>query len=176
MRVSELPSTEYAEFYAGYVKLIPDLTLRSALDESAAALLDVITHVPENKFDYAYAPGKWTVKQTLQHILDTERIFIVRALRIARGDKSALPGFDHEAFANVMDVSQRDFKPMIEEFRHVRQSALMMFKNFTEADMLRIGTVSGGPASTRAVGFIIAGHTFHHARHYREVFGLGQAG
>ena len=172
MRVTDLPATEYQEFYAGYVRQIPDITLWSALDESAAALIEVVSHVPEDKYDYAYAPGKWTVKQALQHILDTERIFIVRALRIARGDQTMLPGFDQNDFAKMADVSKRDFKKMIEEFRHVRQSTNIMFKSFTEEDLLRIGKMAGGPASTRAIGFIIAGHTLHHAGVYRELYGL----
>ena len=172
MRARELPTDEYGEWYAGYIHRIPDITLYSALDESAAALIEVVTHCPDDKVDYAYAPGKWTVKQCLQHLLDSERVFIVRALRIARGDQTPLPGFDQDDFARVADVTGRDFRKMIEEFRHVRQSTNLMFKSFTERDLQRIGTMSGTPASTRAIGFIISGHALHHATLYREKYGL----
>ena len=172
MRARELPTTEYGDWYAGYINLIPDITLMSALNESAAALIEVASAVTEDQVDYAYAPGKWTVKQCLQHILDTERIFIVRALRIARGDRTALPGFDQDEFAAVADVTDRNFRKMIEEFRHVRQSSSIMFSNFTDQDLKRIGTMSSTPASTRAIGFIISGHAFHHAQLYRDAYGL----
>ena len=172
MRVTDLPTNEYGQFYAGYIKLIPDVTLRSALNESAAALIEVASHATEEQYDYAYAPGKWTVKECMQHVLDTERIFLVRALRIARGDQTPLPGFDQDDFASVANVKGRNFKKMIEEFRHVRQSSIIMFRSFTEEDLLRIGTMSGSKASPRAIGFILSGHVFHHAKLYREKYGL----
>lgn len=171
MKVSDLTAAEYAPYYANYVAKVPDVNLRSALDESAAALLEYLTHVPEDRVDYAYAPGKWTIKQCLQHIIDTERIFAYRALAIARGDKTALPGFDQDDYMNTVDLSGRSFLTMIEEFRHLRQSNLTMFKSFTDRDIERMGTMSGTAISVRALGFIICGHVFHHAELYREKYG-----
>ena len=173
MRVSELPASEYNEYYAGYVGQIPDVSLLSALDESAAALLEYLTHVPEDRVDYAYAPGKWTVKQCLQHVIDTERVFTGRALRIGRGDTAPLPGFDQNEFATVADVSGRRWLDMIEEFRCVRRSSIFLFKSFTDGDLARVGTASGYPTSCRAIGFILSGHVFHHATLYREKYGFG---
>lgn len=172
MKVSALPASEYNEYYARYIQQIPDVSLISALDESAAALLEVLVHVPEDKVDYAYAPGKWTVKECLQHIVDTERVFAGRALRIGRGDEALLPGFDQDAFANVADVSERRWLNMIEEFRVVRKSSSILFKSLTEKDLARIGHMSGAPASCRAIGFILSGHAFHHANLYQERYGL----
>lgn len=170
LRVSDLSAGEYAPYYANYVGKVPDISLRSALDESAAALLDYLTHVPEDRVDHAYAPGKWTIKECLQHIIDTERIFAYRALTIARGDQTALPGFDQDDYVKTVDVSCRSYLKMIEEFRQLRQSHLTMFKSFTACDVQRTGTMSGTPASARALGFIMAGHVFHHAELYRNKY------
>ena len=93
VRVGELTTAEYAPYYAGYIAKVPDISLRSALDESVAALLDYLTHVPEDRVNYSYAPGKWTIKECLQHIIDTERIFAYRALAIAPSLDCRSPDF-----------------------------------------------------------------------------------
>ncbi len=168
MRITDLQPAEYQEFYANYINNVGTLSLWSALDESEAQLLEYLTHVTEDRTDYAYAEGKWTIAQCLQHIIDTERIFAYRALRIGRGDTTALPGFQQDDYAAIADVSDRRFLDMIEEFRLVRASTIALFRSFTEEDMLRVGTMSGGGASVRALGFIISGHVYHHAKLYRE--------
>lgn len=170
MKVSEITPAEYAPYYANYINKVPDVNLRSALDESSAALLEYLTHVTEDRVDYAYAPGKWTIKQCLQHVIDTERIFAYRALAIARGDKTPLPGFDQNDYMDTVDLSERDYLKMIEEFRDLRRSNLTMFKSFTDEDLSRTGTMSGTAVSVRALGFIICGHVFHHAELYREKY------
>lgn len=171
MRPSDLADTEYAPYYANYIRQVPDTTLRSALDESLATLLEYLNYVPTEREDYAYAPGKWTIKQCLQHIIDTERVFAYRALRFARADDTALPGFDQDQFAASATVSHRRFKDMIDELRLLRKANILMFRSFTEEDLLRVGVMSGGEASVRALGFILCGHVFHHARLYRENYG-----
>ena len=171
MRPKDLQEKEYDAYYAGYLAKVPDITLRSALDESMSDLLDYLVNVPEERADYAYAPGKWTIKQSLQHILDTERIFACRALRIARGDTTPLPGFEQNDYAEVADVSGRKLEEMIEEFRLLRATSIHLFQGFKDQDLLRMGTMSGGSASVRGIGFIICGHVFHHAQLYREKYG-----
>ncbi|MEO0733324.1 MAG: DinB family protein [Bacteroidota bacterium] len=171
MRPSHLQEDEYAPYYANYIRQVPDLTLPSALDESLAELLAYLTQVPAEREDYAYAPGKWTIKQTLQHIIDTERVFAYRALRFARADATPLPGFDQDQFAVTAQVAHRAFADMIEELRLLRAANLQLFVGFTETDLLRTGTMSGGTASVRALGFILCGHVYHHARLYRENYG-----
>lgn len=171
VRVGELTTAEYAPYYAGYIAKVPDISLRSALDESVAALLDYLTHVPEDRVNYSYAPGKWTIKECLQHIIDTERIFAYRALAIARGDKTPLPGFDQNDYMETVELSHRSFRKMIEEFRLLRQSNLAMFKTFTKEDLERTGTMSDTAVSVRGLGFIMCGHVFHHAQLYREKYG-----
>jgi len=170
MRTSDLGPNEYDAYYAGYVAEVSDLGILTALEESAAQLTEYLTHVPEERVGYAYAPGKWTIAQSLQHVIDTERIFAYRALAIARGDQTSLPGFDQNDYAEVASLTNRRFRDMIEEFRAVRTSTIALFKSFTNEDLHRLGTMSGGPASVRALGFIISGHAYHHAKLYREVY------
>ncbi|WP_020571922.1 DinB family protein [Neolewinella persica] len=174
MRITELKSNEYHKYYANYIGYVDDLSLRSALDESEAQLLEYLTHVSEEHTNYAYAPGKWTIAQSLQHIIDTERIFSYRALRIGRGDVTPLPGFEQNDYAAVANVSDRRFRDMIDEFRTVRAATKALFNSFTEEDLIRLGTMSGGPASVRALGFIISGHVYHHAKLYREKYGKAE--
>ncbi|TXF91443.1 DinB family protein [Neolewinella aurantiaca] len=169
-RTTDLRPDEFNAFYAGYVAHVGDLGIMTALNESAAQLTDYLIHVDEDRVSYAYAPGKWTIAQSLQHIIDTERIFSTRALRIARGDQTPLPGYEQNDYADIADVSDRRFRDMIEEFRTVRSGTIALFKSFTEPDLLRMGTVSGGSASVRALGFIISGHVYHHAKLYTEKY------
>lgn len=174
MRITDLQPTEYHQFYANYIGYVDDLSMRSALDESEAQLLDYLTHVPEDSTNFAYAPGKWTIAQCLQHIIDTERIFSYRALRIGRGDLTPLPGFEQNDYAAVANVSDRRFRDMIDEFRVVRAATKALFNSFTPEDLVRLGTMSNGPASVRALGFIISGHVYHHAQLYREKYGKAE--
>lgn len=174
MRITDLQPTEYHQFYANYIKNVGDLSLRAALDESEAQLLEYLNQVPEERANFAYAPGKWTIAQSLQHIIDTERIFSCRALRIGRGDVTPLPGYDQDDYAAVADVSGRRFQDMVDEFRTVRAGTKALFKSFTDEDIVRLGTMSGGAASVRALGFIISGHVYHHAKLYREKYGKAE--
>lgn len=168
MRVSDLQPTEYNPFYATYINYIGNLSWRTSLDESEAQLLEYLTHVPEERTNFAYAEGKWTIAQALQHVIDTERIFSYRALRIGRGDTTPLPGFEQNDYAAIANVTERRFRDMIDEFRTVRASTKALLNSFTAEDFKRIGTMSGGPASVRALAFIISGHVYHHAALYRD--------
>ena len=169
MTVSDLSASEYPPFYAGYVGLVPaGITLRSALDDSGALLTEYLNELPEDREDYAYAPGKWTNKQTLQHLIDTERVMAYRALRTGRHDPTPLPGFDQDDFVAHANLTQREFSRMVAEFETVRRTTVSLFNGFAEEDLRFLGTVSGGPMSCRALGFIICGHTYHHVNIFRE--------
>jgi uncharacterized damage-inducible protein DinB len=169
-RITDLRPDEFNAYYVRYIEQVGDIGIPAALNESAAQLTDYLTHVTEERADYAYAPGKWTIAQSLQHIIDTERIFSYRALCIARGDKTPLPGFEQNDYADVANLSERQFRDMIDEFRVVRESTIALFKSFTKEDMVRTGTMSGGGVSVRALGFIISGHVYHHAKLYAEKY------
>ncbi len=167
-KTSDLRPDEFNAYYAKYVDNVGEIGIPAALNESAAQLTDYLTNIDEARMDFAYAPGKWTIAQSLQHIIDTERIFSYRALCIARGDKTPLPGYEQNDYASVANMSDRQFRDMIEEFRLVRNATIALFKSFTKEDLLRTGTMSGGGVSVRALGFIISGHVYHHAKLYNE--------
>ncbi|MGB3802214.1 MAG: DinB family protein [Lewinella sp.] len=172
MTAPDLPETEYAPFYAGYVSLVPPhLAVAEALQDSTASLLTYLRGVDSGRQDFAYAPGKWTIKQSLQHVVDTDRIFAYRALRLARRDTTPLPGFEQDDYADRADVSTVEFSDLIAEFRDHRQSLHALFRGFSEEGLAFTGTVSGRPMSCRAMGFIAAGHAFHHRAVYTERYG-----
>lgn len=122
--------------------------------------------------DYAYAPGKWTVKKLLNHIVDTERIFIYRALCIARGDQTPLPGYDENDYAEAAQVGHRSLVDLAHEFQSVRSATLSLFNSFGEHELLRTGIANGNAMSVNAIGFIIIGHALHHEVVARERYGL----
>ena len=171
---ADLDPAEYAEFYANYVRQVPaGFNAATALRDSRNQLLDLLERVPADKYDYAYAPDKWTVKQSRQHIIDTERIFSTRLLRLGRNDATPRAGFDQDDYARAAgDCTHREWEDMVEEFRLLRNATLLLINSIAPAaaptEKRRMGTVSGSPMSYRALCFITAGHVYHHVNLYRE--------
>jgi hypothetical protein len=163
---------EYAPFYETYVRLVPENDLMDAFQHAMDEIHEELDRIPPDKADYAYAEGKWTVKQLIQHIIDTERVFSYRALCIARGEKQPLPGFDENEYAAAADGSSRSFKDMKEELLALRHSVYLMFKGFTPAMLKQVGTASGKPISTLALGYINIGHIRHHFTILRDRYGI----
>ena len=169
MTAADLAPSEYGSFYTHYVSLVPaELDLGTALRKSAGRITDYLSQVPESQVHRAYAPGKWTLAQSLQHLIDTDRIFTYRALCLARGESTPLPGFDQDDYAALAIATDRHLPDMIQEFTFVRASVVHMFAAFGPEALVRSGTVSGNPMSCRAMGFIAAGHTYHHDKIFRE--------
>jgi hypothetical protein len=168
MKSNELSLAEYAPFYAPYIATLHDADLMEELEISIHEFIRFVQDVPLGKHDYRYAEGKWTIKQIIQHLIDAERIFSYRALRIARNDKTPLPGFEENDYAAAVDADSRHLQALLTEFAIVRQSTVALFKGFTDGELLRTGTASGKEVSVRAIGFIIIGHLKHHRRVYRE--------
>ncbi len=160
--------TEYGAFYAGYIQGVPDgdllVFLRAQMRDTRAFL----ESIPGSKGDFAYAQGKWSVKEVVGHVSDTERVMSYRALRIARGDETPLPGFDENAFARVSGAARRTVTDLSGEFAHVRQATLDLLTNLDADAFARLGTASGHAISVRALAYIIAGHEVHHLRVLRE--------
>ncbi len=166
-----LPVTgDYAPFYQTYVSYCaPHET--DVLDTLKGSIIEMeqwLRQIPETQKDYAYAPGKWTVAQLLQHMADTERVFAYRALAIARGEQQPLPGFDENAWANEAPASQRPLTHLINELLQLRQLSIMLFQSITPAQLLYKGIASGQPITVNALGFIMVGHVRHHQRMYTE--------
>ncbi len=168
MKASQLTNTEYAERYGNYISKVEEVDLMEELEISLHRLIRFVRDIPMDKFDYRYAEGKWTIKDILQHIIDSERIFAYRALRFARYDKTPLPGFEEDDFANVANGDDRSIQDLLTELAVVRQATLSLFKSFDEQMLLQMGTASNVPMSVRAIGFVIIGHQNHHQQIYQE--------
>ena len=166
-------ASEYPSFYAGYVASVPadDIltALRNGRDELAAAL----GTIPESKGGYRYAEGKWTVRTLIGHMIDAERIFSYRALRLARGDATPLPGFEEKQYAETAGSDARTVADLAAEMLDVRASTIRLFESLPDDAWVRRGTVNNGEVSVRALGYITAGHARHHLNVLRDKYGLG---
>ena len=154
--------SEYAPYYEGYVSLVPETDIIPVLENQIQELRSLIAAVPEERGSHAYAPGKWTIKELLSHLIDGERIFAYRALRISRGDETPIEGFDQDPYIEHSHANDRSFSSLVEEFDLTRRANMAMFRNMRDADWERSGTASDNAVSTRAVAWIMAGHVRHH--------------
>ncbi len=169
MKATDIPSKEYAPFYANYIQSSEsEYTLIEELEISVHRLIKFVQNIPMDKFDYRYAEGKWTIKDILQHLIDAERIFAYRALRFARKDGTPLPGFEENSYVVSAHATNRSIQDLLTELAVVRQATLSLFKTFSEDDLQEIGTASNHPMSVRALGFVIIGHQNHHQRIFQE--------
>lgn len=168
MRSSSLTNNEYAEYYAQYFQTLEDVELLEELEISVHRLIRFVQEIPMDKYDFQYAPGKWTIKDILQHLIDSERVFSYRAMRFGRNDQTELPSYDENAYADEAKGNQRSIKELLTELAVVRQSTISLFKSFSEQQLLRDGIASGKRMSVRALGFVIIGHQNHHQRIFAE--------
>jgi uncharacterized damage-inducible protein DinB len=159
---------EYALYYKSYIEIIGDQNVIEMLEEQLEEIPAIIESIPEEKENFRYAEGKWSVKELLVHILDTERIMAYRALCIARGEQKPLPGFDENMYALNSDADSRNLEDIIEEFELLRMSNLALFNSFSPEMLKRMGNGNGKDISVRALLHIIAGHTKHHLNVLQE--------
>jgi len=167
--VSAPETDEYAVGFAGYIGHL------ARTEDVMAVLADQLEEIPrlasrfgEGRADYRYGPGKWSVKEVIGHLADSERIFAYRALRIARGDQTPLAGFDEQAYAPEMHAEARTLADVVDEWRDVRRATLSLFQGLPATAWTRRGSANGQPMSPRAAAWVIAGHTRHHAGVLRE--------
>ncbi len=151
-------------FYKNYVKQIEETDLIQALRISGHRMLELVHFIKDEKANYRYADGKWSVREVLCHIIDAERIFAYRALRFARNDKTDLTPFDENDYAPQANASGRSLKKIADEMAHLRVSTIDMFDGFTSEMLTRKGTANKNELSVVALGFIIAGHETHHRK------------
>lgn len=168
MTSDNLGSGEYNPYYQTYVSKTKGITLKDGLHSNLATVVLFLNSIPKEKHEYCYAEGKWTIKELVQHIIDTERIFAYRALRIARQDKTPLPGFEQDDYVAHSKANIRSFESLLNEYKVVRQATIALFNNFDNEALLNIGTASNSPISVRALGFIIIGHENHHCQVIKE--------
>lgn len=161
-------TAEFDPYYDKYISLVTEPDLLKVLEEQPDELDSLFGSLVEERGRYAYAEGKWTIKEVMSHLIDGERIFAYRILRISRGDKTPIEGFEQDGYIENSYANERSFDDLLDEFRLQRTANLRLLKNFREDDWARMGTSSEKPISVRALGFIMAGHIRHHIRIFRE--------
>jgi hypothetical protein len=159
-----------AEYYQNYISKAPDENVTKAIEKNSRNFRKLLKRIPKKKIDYAYAEGKWTIRELVQHVIDAERVFSYRATSIARKDPTALPSFDENVWAANSQASSRSWKDMIAEFRSLRDANESLFSSFSEEQLRSIGTASGKQVNVLALGFIISGHVEHHIDVLKEKY------
>lgn len=157
--------TEYQPYYEKYVSLVPPGEILDTLEQQLDTTLTLLRSIPESKGGSRYAPGKWSIKELVGHLIDTERIFAYRALRFARHDQTPLPGFEQDDYIREAAFDECQLADLASEFEHVRRANLYLFRHLNAEAWQRHGVASLGEVSVRALAYIIAGHE----RHHREI-------
>ena len=168
MKSNELPKTEYSSFNATYINALDGISLIEGLEKGLHQMLSFLSTIPYEKLEFRYAEAKWTIKDILLHLIDAERIFAYRALRIGRRDSTPLPGFEENDYVSNANANGRSLESLIEEFQLVRKSTLILFENFSDEQLAYLGTSSSHSISVRAIGFLISGHQNHHLKIIQE--------
>lgn len=159
---------EYPPYFDTYISLVKGEHLYDELFQSYIDTMELVTSLDAETLFYRYAPGKWTILDIVQHIIDSERIFNYRALCFARNDATALPGFEENDYAANGNATRRDINDLVRELSLVRASTIELFKSFDEEMMNRKGTANGKVVSVRALLFAILGHELHHRKIIQE--------
>lgn len=162
MLPSNISPSEYNPYYRHYIEMVENINLFDALSMGMDTTSTFFENLPINKWDYKYAEGKWTPKDILQHIADTERVFAYRALYFARSNNADLKGFDENIFAENAIASNKTVEDLLHNYTVVRNATLSLYRDFDKTQLIQIGKANGSVMSVRASGFIICGHEMHH--------------
>lgn len=163
-------TTDYLPYYERYVSLVPEGDILNTLAEQLDSTLLLLRSIPEERAGFRYAPDKWSIKELLGHIIDTERIFAYRALRFARNDQTHLSGFEQDDYVSNASFDHCHLGDLADEFEHVRHGNLLMFRQLDDAAWERRGIANDAEVSVRALAFIMAGHEMHHMNVLREKY------
>lgn len=162
-------NNEYPEFYSPYIEVLDkSSTLLENFEASLELFEKIFYELPEEKYEFRYGEGKWTIKEVVQHLIDAERVFVYRALRFSRKDQNSLSGYEENSYVSNYDINRRDFNSLLDEFCLLRRSTIIMFENFQNEELDLMGKVEGNLMSVRALGFICSGHVFHHLNVIKE--------
>lgn len=172
--LSNRPETgEFDPYYANYIKRVPDGDVASLLEGQIRETAAALRSLPAGRATYRYADGKWTIAEVVGHMIDVERIFNYRVLRIARADPTPIEGFDEDAYIAPAEFDRRALAELIEDFETARRATLALVRGLPAAAWTRVGTANGKRISVRALVYIIAGHERHHLATLRERYGVG---
>ncbi|HTE11489.1 MAG TPA: DinB family protein [Chitinophagaceae bacterium] len=154
--------------FLNYIDKAADKDVLKAIKGNTKAFRKVLKKIPSKKRDHAYAAGKWTIKESLQHIIDAERVFAYRALRVARLDATPMPGFDENTWAAAANKIPRKWDDLVKEFRAVRSSTEILFESLGDGELVFTGMASNLPINALGLGYVIAGHVQHHIEIIKE--------
>lgn len=158
---------EHAEYFSRYIDRVPDGDIVDILTRQMAETSEFLGAIPDSKADHRYAEGKWSIREVIGHMCDTERVFSYRALRFSRGDTTPVPGFDENAYMKYAPFSRCSLDDLISEFQQVRKSSLHLFRSMDAQAMERRGVANGASVSVRAIAYMAAGHEAHHVEGLR---------
>lgn len=164
----EIKPDEIPPFYRGYFQHVGNRNPLDVLRKNAEELVVFLTDLPEEKWDFAYAPGKWTVKELLGHIIDSERIFQYRLLRFSRGDSTELPGFDQDIFVAAGNAARRSPESLLREYQAVRGSGLLLLESLSADELKNRATANGYEIAAGWIPYFMAGHEIHHVKIMKE--------
>lgn len=168
MTKDDLNPGEFNPYYGTYIQKTGGLSLKDDLKNSGEKTISFFKSIPSNKLEYRYADGKWTIKEIIQHLMDAERIFTYRALRIARKDQTPLPGFEQDDYVLPSQANKRSIEGLINEFKAIKAATVSLYDSFSDEMLMALGKASNSPVSVRAIGFIIMGHEIHHCEVIKE--------
>ena len=171
-RMKKPDPSEHAEYYSRYINLVPEGDVVATLEAQTKQFVAFLRAIPEAKGDHRFAPDKWSIKEALGHMIDGERVFAYRALRFARADQTAVPGFEQDDYVRAAGHGRAKMADLIEEFELVRKADILMLKHLDEAAWTRKGTASGWEISVRALANVLVGHVEHHWKVLREKYGV----
>lgn len=164
----------YGAYYQKYIDLVPDGDLRRLLPVIFDANYRALRTIAPEQERHRYASGKWSIRECVGHMADTERVFAYRAMRIARGDRTPLASFDENLFVDVARYDDIPLEQILGELMAVHASTILLFENMADEAWDRVGTASGGPTSVRALAYMIAGHELHHMNLFRDRYEVVQ--
>lgn len=162
-----LPGT-HPTYFQRYISLVPEEDLETAFKNQLPVITGLLQSITEEQSNHAYAPEKWTIKELLQHMTDTERIFAYRSLCFARKEQASLPGFDENTYAANSNANQRSWQSLVDEFLLVRKTTEILFSSFTEEALLNSGIANNNPTTAISMGFTAVGHVYHHKKILEE--------
>lgn len=165
----DLKSTEYNEYYERYIDKVANNTeLSAGFEGDKKMVIDFFSSIPSEKLEYRYQPEKWSIKEVLQHIIDTERIFMYRFFRIARKDTAPLMGFDQDIYIEPSGANNKSIEALLHEFTVTRLNSINLINSISDENLQNMGEASNSPVSARACAFILLGHSVWHIEVIKE--------
>jgi len=174
LTISRPEPGEFASYYERYISLVPGDDILSTLDSQRRQMLLLLCDKEDSDGDFRYAPDKWSAKRVVGHVCDAERIFAYRALRISRGDRTPIEGFEQDDYVRNGPFANRPLAEVIEDYIAVRRATITLLRNLDESAWARRGIANKNEVSVRAIAYLIAGHELHHRRILEEKYFTGR--